>query len=367
MIGAAGAPGGIAIEAGSCCGGRGIASSPSFAPVRFSPRSPTVRGTRGLLFALLLVTATPLLAAAPAERASGPGAKPSAAYEAALGLVQSGRPQEGMRRMRALAEGGDPDAQFFVGNLFFFPQYGIQDFEQAFRWYQRAAALGHVEAQHHIGIMYSRGAHVKADQEQAVAWYRKAAEAGSPNAQFDLAYRYHSGRGVAQDLERARSWYAKAAAQGHEGATNNLAHLRRRGAASAEPSGFSSLRDAAAAGDPEAQWQLYRAYDAGLLDTAKDPEKARHWLAEAATNRHPKALRLVVRSGFLQGCQSACLPSRGVATACTDDCQCIIERLEERFEATDLVDRMIAAVQDPTSDFLIELIEVAQGCGGIRL
>ena len=273
---------------------------------------------------------------------------------------------EAGKRIGELARKGDIDAQFEMGQILFLPQYGVQNFEHAFSWYQKAAAQDHVEAMHMIGIMYSRGSYVKASQEKAVYWYRKSAERGSPGGQFDLAYRYQSGRGVEQDLEKAKYWYEKAAQLGHQKAAGNLKNLLARGMESAEPSGLMSLRNAAANGNAEAQWQLYRVFAKSRLERP-DPEKASHWLLEAARNKHPKALQEVVRIGFFQGCQRGCLGKGEKASTCSENCQCVINRLEKRFSTSDIIGRIVAATQHNEIAALIELVEEAKRCGGIAM
>ncbi len=321
---------------------------------------------KGRLATLSLIAFSWVVGVALAERTTELDREPSPEYSRALALLQSGQREEAGRLIRSLAEDGDRDAQYFLGNIYFYPEYGVQDFERAFYWFQSAARQGHVEATHKIGIMYSRGSYVVADKEKAVAWYKKAAEAGSAPAQFDLAYRYQSGRGARQDLELARFWYGKAAAQGLEVAKENLRLLNAYGIQSAEPPAFSRLRNAAAEGDAEAQWRLFQIYSEGRV-LKPHPEKARHWLAEAATNRHPEAIRLVIRSGFFQGCFAGCVVGDNPALSCAEDCRCIIDRLEERHGPNELADRMTQAMRKGGEEALVELIGVARLCGGIRV
>ena len=62
--------------------------------------------------------------------------------------------------------------------------------------------------------MYSDGKGVPQDYDEAVKWYRKAADQGLAEAQFDLGLIYQKGQSVAQDYGEAVMWYRKAAAQG---------------------------------------------------------------------------------------------------------------------------------------------------------
>src|SRR5262249_49188828 len=53
---------------------------------------------------------------------------------------------------------------------------------------------------------------VAQDYQEALKWYRKAAEQGLPQAQCNMGLMYYFGQGVAQDYVRAHMWYTVAAA-----------------------------------------------------------------------------------------------------------------------------------------------------------
>lgn len=60
---------------------------------------------------------------------------------------------------------------------------------------------------------------------EAVKWYRKAAELGYADAQYALGHCYYYGQGFAQDRSEAVKWYRLAAAQGHTSARKRLDEL----------------------------------------------------------------------------------------------------------------------------------------------
>ncbi|MBR4833377.1 MAG: sel1 repeat family protein [Thermoguttaceae bacterium] len=53
-----------------------------------------------------------------------------------------------------------------------------RDFEEAVRWFQRAAEAGNVEAMCNLGNRYYKGTGIPLDLSKAVYWYRCAAETG---------------------------------------------------------------------------------------------------------------------------------------------------------------------------------------------
>ena len=82
--------------------------------------------------------------------------------------------------------------------------------------------------------MYDQGRGVERNYEEAARWYRRAAEQELPNAQFNLAAMYEAGFGVDQDINEAVRWYGKAAAQHHEQAKARIVLLAPRVPAAAD-------------------------------------------------------------------------------------------------------------------------------------
>jgi TPR repeat protein len=74
-------------------------------------------------------------------------------------------------------------------------------------------------------VCYENGKGVPANFEEAAKWYRKAAEQGEADAQFALGRCYEEGKGVLADYEEAMKWYRKAADQGHADAERQYRKL----------------------------------------------------------------------------------------------------------------------------------------------
>ena len=70
--------------------------------------------------------------------------------------------------------------------------------------------------------MYFEGKGVVQDFEEAFGWYRKAAEQGQPDAQCNLGVMYFEGHGVAKNDKEAERWWRKAADQGEKEAKELL-------------------------------------------------------------------------------------------------------------------------------------------------
>ena len=80
----------------------------------------------------------------------------------------------------------------------------------------RRAQDGDVDAQYSVGDAYYYGEGVEQDYAEAVKWYRLAAEQGDVWAQIILGYVYYRCEGVKQDFAEAIKWWQMAAEQGHK-------------------------------------------------------------------------------------------------------------------------------------------------------
>ncbi len=77
--------------------------------------------------------------------------------------------------------------------------YQRGDYATALTEFRPLAQQGDADAQFYLGQMYSKGRGVPQDDAEAVAWYRRAAEHGDAEAQFYLGQMYSKGRGVPQE------------------------------------------------------------------------------------------------------------------------------------------------------------------------
>jgi len=89
------------------------------------------------------------------------------------------------------------------------------------------AQQGNPVAQFNLGVKYDFGQGVDKDQTHAVRWYRLAAAQGHGGAQFNLGGMYFEGLGVQRDLVRATMWFTLSAEAGVGGAAKNRAILAR--------------------------------------------------------------------------------------------------------------------------------------------
>ena len=129
---------------------------------------------------------------------------------------------EAVKWFRKAAEQGDSDAQFNLGYCYYYGKGVFQDYEEAVKWYRKAAKQGNATAQFNLAVCYKNGDGILKSIVLAVKWYRKAAEQGYAAAQYVLGICYENGNGVNQDLKEAVKWYRKAAEQDNSNAQYKL-------------------------------------------------------------------------------------------------------------------------------------------------
>ena len=127
------------------------------------------------------------------------------------------------------AEGGDPEAQNALGEIYAEGKQVPLNYSEAVQWYRKAAEKGLAKAQYNLAVLCDIGQGVAKNESEAAEWYRKAAEQGDPDAQYTLASMYGLGRGVPHDPKEALRWYHRAAEQGDALARFNLAERYERG------------------------------------------------------------------------------------------------------------------------------------------
>ena len=75
------------------------------------------------------------------------------------------------------AEEGDAQAQYRLGECYFFKKGVRRDYKKAAYWSEKAAQKGIASAQYLLGACYYKGKGVKKDAREAVVWFDKAARA----------------------------------------------------------------------------------------------------------------------------------------------------------------------------------------------
>ncbi len=103
----------------------------------------------------------------------------------------------------------------------------VRNYAAALRELRPLADQGDAESQYMLGEMYGNGQGLPKDFSEAVKWYRKAAEQGNANAQNNLGGMYGNGQGVTQDYVQAHMWYNLAVSKSPPGEDRDKAVKNR--------------------------------------------------------------------------------------------------------------------------------------------
>jgi uncharacterized protein len=134
------------------------------------------------------------------------------------------------RRLLARAEGGDPQAQNDLADLYTRGRSGVlEDNSQAAAWYRKAADQGFGVASYNLSNLYLGVPGIPRDDAQFLAWLQKAAEQGLALGQVALARALLTGFRAPKDPDRAVFWFRKAADQGDGQAQLSLGAIYEQG------------------------------------------------------------------------------------------------------------------------------------------
>ncbi len=148
------------------------------------------------------------------------------------------------------------------------------NFDEAAKWYDRAAQAGVVPALFRLGTFYEKGLSVKKDIDIARRYYMQAAERGNAKAMHNLAVLDADGGGKGADYKNASQWFRKAADRGVADSQYNLGILYARGIGVEQnlAESFKWFSLAAAQGDAESarkRDEIAKRLDAQSLAAAK--------------------------------------------------------------------------------------------------
>ncbi|MGB9115893.1 hypothetical protein [Bradyrhizobium sp.] len=176
--------------------------------------------------------------------------------------------------LRAAALKGDPTAAYELGVRFAEGKGVAPNFDEAAKWYDRAARAGVVPAIFRLGTLYEKGLSVKKDVDIARRYYMQAAERGNAKAMHNLAVLDADGGGKGANYKSAAQWFRKAADRGVADSQYNLGILYARGIGVEQnlAESFKWFSLAAAQGDADAGHKrddIAKRLDAQSLAAAK--------------------------------------------------------------------------------------------------
>ena len=108
--------------------------------------------------------------------------------------------------------------------------YDKKDYNEALKWYRKAANQGFAQGQYKLGYMYDWGYGVKKNDKEALKWFLKAADQGHADAMNSIGLHYEHGWSVIQNYQIAKEWFQKAINRNPNNwsAKENLTNLEKR-------------------------------------------------------------------------------------------------------------------------------------------
>jgi len=122
---------------------------------------------------------------------------------------------ESARWCRMAAEQELADAQYELGEKYYFGKGVQKSSAKAIEWYTRAGRQGHVDAQRTLGLIYMEGQSVPVDFQKAVKWYKMAADQGDALSQCDLGDYYCRQGDQQNNYKTAVELYMRGAEKGY--------------------------------------------------------------------------------------------------------------------------------------------------------
>src|SRR5215212_2485160 len=122
---------------------------------------------------------------------------------------------------RPLAEKGDADAQFNLGQAYRLGRGVPTNLSAAQTWFERAASQGHLDAQATLGLLLFQSG----DQPGGLRWLKAAALKGEPRALLVYGTALFNRDGVTQDPVLGYAFVSRAAAQWLAPAKDTLAQM----------------------------------------------------------------------------------------------------------------------------------------------
>jgi hypothetical protein len=170
---------------------------------------------------------------------------------------------------RPLAEAGDADAAFNLGQAYRLGRGVPISLAAAQTWLERAARKDHLDAQTTLGLLLFNGG----NRVSGLRWLRTAAEEGEPRALLIYGTALFNGDGVVRDPVKAYAYVSRAAAQGLAPAQTTLAEMDKLIPLDQRKKGVALAQTLAKPAKTEPEKPEKPAAKAAAKETAKPPTR----------------------------------------------------------------------------------------------
>ena len=188
------------------------------------------------------------------------------------------------------ANAGDSDAQNMLGYCYQFGDGVVQNYAEAFKWYQKSANQGNSLGQVNLGYCYFDGVGVQQDFAKAHDLFKSAAAQGEVSAFNAMGYCYYEGKGVELDYAIAVYYFQMAADKDEPLGLIQLGNCYNNGEGVERnlPKAFQLYEKAANLGDAQGQYMASSCYFRGD-GVKKDIKKAFALMKQSAEQGYAPA------------------------------------------------------------------------------
>lgn len=132
-----------------------------------------------------------------------------------LGLGQEKNTSTALDFFHVAAKEGCLDSLNSIGKIAEEQSESLESLSQAKEAYLKASQGGNLDAMVNLGHLLEKTANESSDNQfqQAAKWYLKAANGGYARAQNAIGSCFYKGKGVNQNFDLAIEWFRKAASQ----------------------------------------------------------------------------------------------------------------------------------------------------------
>jgi cell division septation protein DedD len=184
---------------------------------------------------------------------------------------------------RPLAEKGEPEAQFDLGQAYRLGKGVTTSLATAQTWFERAAEQGQVDAQTTLGLLLFQNG----DQASGLKWLKKAADQGEPRAMLVFGTALFNGDGVPQDPVRGYAYVSRSAGSGLAAAKQTLDQLDQLLPAAERKRGMAMASDLAKSVPAPRASRAKSAAKPVEMAAAKEPPQPAAKPVETAAARPP--------------------------------------------------------------------------------
>ena len=135
--------------------------------------------------------------------------------------------EEKFKEALPLANAGNVEAQYDVGEMYERGRGVNRDINQAFKWYSKAAEQGNTKGAFKTGLGYLKGEGAGKNPEAALKWLQISSDKGYERASYYLGVIYEKGEGVAVNYTKALTFYKKALSSGYAPANDRIIEVKK--------------------------------------------------------------------------------------------------------------------------------------------